>query len=172
MVAKRKIQKIQPTLVLHDIRRSVSDILDKPFSEHIDHQVFKSDQKILALWAADCAEHVLPCFEDKYPDDNRPRKAIEACRRWAATGVFKMADIRKASLDAHAAAREAKEDDAIAAAHAAGQAVATAHVPTHALGSSLYGIRAAAAHSGNVADGLIRERNWQMKRLRRRVKAR
>jgi hypothetical protein len=172
MVAKRKIQKIKPTAVLRDIRKSVSDILNKPFSEHLDHQVFKSDQKILALWAADCAEHVLPFFENKYPDDNRPRKAIEACRRWVATGVFRMADVRKASLDAHAAAREASEDDARAAAHAAGQAVATAHVPTHALGCALYGIRAAAAHSGKVADGLIREHDWQMKRLRRLAKVR
>jgi hypothetical protein len=172
MVPKRKIQKIKPTLVLREIRRSVSAILDKPFSEHIDHQVFKSDQKILALWAADCAEHVLPFFEDNYPDDDRPRKAIEACRRWAATGVFRMADIRKASLDAHAAAREAREEDARAAAHAAGQAVATAHVPTHALGSALYGIRAVAARSGNADDGLIRERDWQLQRLRCLVKTR
>ena len=167
MVMKRKNQeKIKPALVLHDIRRSVSEILNKPFSEKTDHRVFKPDQKILALWAADCAEHVLPCFEEKHHGDDRPRKAIEACRQWVATGVFRMADIRKASLDAHAAAREAKEEDARAAAHAAGQAVATAHVPTHALGSALYGIRAAAAHSGNADDGLIRERDWQLERLR------
>ncbi|MHB8052907.1 MAG: putative immunity protein [Methanoregula sp.] len=164
---KRKNQKkIKPSLVLRDIHRSVSEILNKPFSEKIDHQVFKPDQKILALWAADCAEHVLPCFEERHPGDDRPRKAIEACRKWEATGVFRMADIRKASLDAHAAAREANEEDARAAAHAAGQAVATAHVPTHALGSALYGIRAAAARCGNADDGLIRERDWQLQRLR------
>jgi Imm-5 like putative immunity protein len=166
MVEKRKIQKIKPAPVLHDIRRSVSEILNRPFSERIDHHVFKPDQKILALWAAECAEHVLPCFEEKHPGDDRPRNAIGACREWVATGVFKMADIRKASLDAHAAARDAKEEDAKAAAHAAGQAVATAHVPTHALGSALYGIRAAAARSGNADDGLIRERDWQLERLR------
>ena len=166
MVMKRKIRKkIKPALVLYDIRRSVSEILNKPFSEKTHHRVFKPDQKILALWAADCAEHVLPWFEEKHPDDYRPRKAIETCRQWVATGVFRMADIRKASLDAHAAAREAKEEDARAAAHAAGQAVATAHVPTHALGSALYGIRAAAARCGNADDGLIRERDWQLQRL-------
>lgn len=132
----------------------------------MDHQVFRPDQKVLALWAADCAEHVLPFFEERHPGDDRPRKAIEACRTWAADGVFKMADIRRASLDAHAAARDAAEEDARAAAHAAGQAVATAHVPTHALGSALYGIRAAAARSGIADDGLIRERDWQLVRLR------
>lgn len=77
-----------------------------------------------------------------------------------------MSVIRKASLDAHAAAKGAKEDYAKYAAHAAGQAVATAHVPTHALGSSVYSIRAVAAYSGNVNDGLIDEYSWQLQRLR------
>jgi hypothetical protein len=162
-----KQEKIRPKAVLYDLRRSVSGLLDKPFTERIDHQVFRPDKKILALWAADCAEHVLPYFEDKHPGDDRPRKAIEACRDWARTGVFSMAVIRGASLSAHSAARAAKGNDAACfAAHAAGQAVATAHVPTHALGSSLYGIRAAAAHSGNADDGLVKERGWQLERLR------
>ena len=168
-----KQEKIRPTAVLYDLRMSVSEILDIPFTERIDHQAFQPDKKILALWAADCAEHVLPCFEAKCPDDDRPRKAIEACRDWARTGVFRMAVIRGASLSAHDAARDVKGDDAACfAAHAAGQAVATPHVPTHALGSSLYGIRAAAAHSGNVDDGLVREREWQLGRLREYVEQR
>ena len=78
-----------------------------------------------------------------------------------------MTVIRKASLDAHAAAKRVKEDDAKLTAHAAGQAVGTPHVPTHALGASIYSIRAAAAHSGVVDDGLVRERAWQLKRLRK-----
>src|SRR5271170_6005290 len=93
----------------------------------------KQDQKSLATWAADCARHVLPRFEKAYPNDHRPRKAIKACRQWIRTGVFKMADIRGASLAAHAAARQAKQNAAACfAARAAGQAVATAHVPQHA----------------------------------------
>jgi len=78
-----------------------------------------------------------------------------------------MADVRRASLAAHAAAREAKEVDAVAAARAAGQAMATAHVPRHAIGAAAYAIKAAAAHSDNVDDGIIKERNWQLQRLRR-----
>ncbi len=72
----------------------------------------KQDQRLMATWAADCAERVLPFFEQAYPQDDRPRKAIEACRTWVNTGVFKMADIRGASLAAHAAARAAKENNA------------------------------------------------------------
>lgn len=118
------------------------------------------DHKLLALWAADCAEHVLPYFKEKYPEDNRPRKAIEACRTWARTGVLKMADVRRDSLAAHAAAREAEEDSvARFAARAAGQSVATAHVPSHAIGAAWYGVKAA------EAAGVAGEREWQYRRL-------
>jgi hypothetical protein len=86
----------------------------------------KQDQRSMAAWAADCAERVLPFFENAYPKDDRPRKAIEACRLWADTGVFKMADIGGAPLAAHAAARGVKETTRRFAAHAAGQAVTTA----------------------------------------------
>jgi Imm-5 like putative immunity protein len=162
--------RIRPATLLSEVRREVSEILDKPFTERTDHQIFRPDQKILALWAADCAERVLPYFEDKYPNDERPRDAIVTLRQWISTGVFNMAVIRGASLSAHAAAKGKKEEDAVFAAHAAGQAVGTAHVVTHALGSSLYAIRAVAAHSGNVDDGLIKERRWQLQRLRKYAK--
>jgi len=38
----------------------------------------EQDHRSLALWAVDCAEHVLPHFEEMYPEDDRPRKASEA----------------------------------------------------------------------------------------------
>jgi hypothetical protein len=159
-------KKIRTVALLYDMRKSVSEILNKPFSERIDHRIFQPDKKVLALWAIDCAEQVLPYFEEKYPNDKRPRKALETLKEWTDTGTFKMSVIRKASLDAHAAAKDAKENYANYAAHAAGQAVATAHVPTHALGSSVYGIRAVAAYTGNVNDGLIKVRKWQLQSLR------
>src|SRR5690349_5628727 len=84
--------------------------------------VSKTAHKTLALWAIDCAERVMPYFEEKYPQDHRPRQAIETLKTWIETGVFKMAVIRKASLDSHAAAREVGEDSpARSAARAAGQ---------------------------------------------------
>ena len=43
----------------------------------------KQDHRSLVLWATDCAEHVLPYFEQNYPKDNRPRNALEAGRAWA-----------------------------------------------------------------------------------------
>ena len=160
-------KKIKPVLLLYDLRKSVSEILNIPFSEKINHQIFQSDKKILALWAIDCCHRVLPFFEQIYPNDTRPRDALETLKEWLDTETFKMSVIRKASLDAHAAAKEVKEDYAKYIAHAAGQAVATAHVPTHALGCSVYCIRAVAAYTGNLTDGTINEKNWQLQYLQK-----
>ncbi len=158
------------TALVSNVRKSVVEILNKSTSVLVGHQAFKTEQKILALWAADCAEHVLPYFEEKYPKDDRPRKAIEACREWVRTGVFRMADVRKVSLAAHAAARDALgagQDAACFAARAAGHAAATPHVATHAFGAPAYAIKAATAHSNNVDNSIIKERNWQLQRLHR-----
>ena len=132
----------------------------------------RRDQKSLATWAADCAERVLPFFEKACPDDDRPRMALEACRAWVRTGVFKMADIRRASLDAHAAARDAKENDAACfAARAAGQAVATAHVPRHAFGAAYYALKvAAAAKPGNAEAAVAKELKWQTRHLPKKLR--
>jgi hypothetical protein len=131
----------------------------------------KQDQRLLAIWAADCAERALPFFEKACPKDNRPRKAIEECRKWVRTGVFRMADIRKASLSAHAAAREAKENNAACfAARAAGQAVATAHVPQHAFGAAYYALKIAAANPADAKVKISKELNWQTRHLPKKLR--
>ena len=138
--------------------------MDRPIAE----LVRKTDHKILVVWAADCAERVLPHFEEKYPEDTRPRRAIEACREWARTGVFRMADVRRTALAAHAAAREIKEGDpAHSAARAAGQAMATAHVPTHAIAAAIYAATAVrdASNPDNADSATTREREWQYQHL-------
>ena len=116
------------------------------------------DRKVLAVWAADCAEHVLPLFEEKYPEDDRPSKAIEAARAWV-RGEIRVGEARKAALGAHAAARTATDDAARAAARAAGHAAATAHVARHALGPVMYATKAA----GFAASA--QEREWQLRHL-------
>ncbi len=122
------------------------------------------DHRILAIWAADCAERALPLFEELRPRDPRPRRAIEALREWVTSGVFRMADVRRTALDAHAAARDVQGNDAArSAARAAGQAMATAHVPSHALAAAIYAATAFrdAAATGNEEGATMREREWQ-----------
>jgi hypothetical protein len=136
--------------------------------ESIAELVSRTSHRTLAIWAADCAERVLPYFEERYPEDRRPREAIEAARTWAETGVFKMADVRRTSLAAHAAARLVEDyHPARSAARAAGHAIATAHVPRHAIGAALYAttaVRDAASPSGAGA-ATISERTWQYHHL-------
>lgn len=130
--------------------------------------VEKTAPKALAVWAMDCAERVMPYFEKKRPEDHRPRNAIETLERLINTGVFKMAIIRKASLASHAAAREVGEDNAArSAAHAAGQAVATAHVPSYSIGSAIYALQAIyrVTNSADADAAVAKERDWQYKRL-------
>ena len=127
-----------------------------------------TDHRTLAVWAIDCAERVMPYFERSFPDDPRPRRALETLQAWIDTGEFHMAVIRKASLDAHAAAREVGEDNpARSAARAAGQAVATAHVYTHAPGAAIYALQAIhrAGSAEAAATAVAVERVWQRMRL-------
>jgi hypothetical protein len=107
-----------------------------------------NDHRLLALWAADCAQHVLSHFEHARPGDDRPRRAIELGRAWA-RGETTMTEARTAAGHANAAARDLSGAPRHAA-FAAGQAAAVAHVAAHELGAAAYAIRAARAA---VADG-------------------
>lgn len=133
--------------------------------ESIVKLVRKTDHRTLVIWAIDCVERVMPYFEEKYPKDDRPRKAIETLQAWIDTGIFKMGVIRKAGLASHAAAREVGEDNAArSAARAAGQAVATAHVPAHSIGAAYYASQAI-HRATNSSTATAKERDWQYRHL-------
>ena len=133
--------------------------------EMLKNLVKKTDKKILAVWAIDCARRVLPYFEKEFPKDTRPKDAIKTLQKWIKTGEFSMAVIRKASLDAHAAARDVGLDTpARSAARACGQAVATAHVKTHAYGPAVYAQQAIFRATGSI-EKTEKERDWQYEHL-------
>lgn len=114
------------------------------------------DHQLLALWAADCAEHVLPLFESERPSDRRPRQAIEQARAWV-RGEVKISEARAAAGHANAAARDLS-GAARNAAFAAGQAAAVPHVAAHELGAAAYAIKAvrsAALEGEGESAGLI-----------------
>ena len=124
----------------------------------------QTDHKTLAIWAADCAEHVLPYFEKHLADDPRPRQAIAAGRAWV-SGELKMTDARKAAFASHAAARDTSQfAEAEAAARAAGHAAATAHVATHAIYAARYASKAVQQATGSK-DEVHQERDWQYQHL-------
>ena len=127
------------------------------------------DHRLLALWAAECAAHVLPLFEHEQPADRRPRDAVEAARAWA-RGSMRMMDARACGGHAMGAARPLR-GAARYAAYAAGQAACVGHVPEHDLGAAAYAIKASrAADPGDAGAGRA-ERDWQRDRLPDRVRA-
>ncbi|MDR1513771.1 MAG: hypothetical protein LBS56_09885 [Propionibacteriaceae bacterium] len=101
------------------------------------------DHRLIALWAADCAEHVLHLFERARPDDPRPREAVAAACAWA-RGETRMMAARAIGGHAMGAARPLS-GPAREAAFAAGQAACVGHVAEHGLGAAAYAIRAARA---------------------------
>ncbi|MDY0087493.1 MAG: hypothetical protein RBS78_02940 [Coriobacteriia bacterium] len=124
-----------------------------------------AQHRLLAAWAADCAEHVLCLFEDDHPTDDRPRRAVEQARAWA-RGEITVGEARQAACASHAAARQAA-GAARDAARAAGHAVATAHAADHELGASAYALKAvrAASDAGRRDEAVSVEREWQRAQL-------
>ena len=124
-----------------------------------------ADHHLLAIWAADCAQHVLHLFEEMQPNDDRPRRAIELARAWT-RGEITMSQARAAAGAANSAARELS-GAARHAAYAAGQAAAVAHVAAHELGAAAYAIKSARAAAlgceGESAGRL--ECRWQREQL-------
>lgn len=124
-----------------------------------------SDHRLLAVWAASCAEHVLDLFESAQPEDPRPRQAIERVRSWV-RGEVKMMQARAAAGHAMGAAKDLR-GAARHAAYSAGQAGAVAHVAAHDLGAAAYAIkaaRAAAPDGESEAAGRL-ECEWQRDQL-------
>lgn len=101
----------------------------------------RQKHRILVMWALDCARLTLGVFEAKYPEEYRPRAALELCESWS-RGKIKMPAAKRAILDAHAVAKEINDSEFSALAHAIGHAGATVHVETHALGLVIYELTA------------------------------
>lgn len=117
--------------------------------------------RLLARWAADCAEHVLVLFETVQPGDARPRDAIVAARAWA-DGAMPMMRARALGGHAMGAARPLR-GAARFAAYAAGQAACVGHIAEHDLGAAAYALKAVRSASGD--DALRSERDRQRARL-------
>lgn len=129
-----------------------------------------SDHKLLALWAAKCAEHVLYRYESVQPSDARPRQAIALIRQWV-RGEITWWQARTAGGHANAAARDL-QGTARYAAYAAGQAGAVGHVAAHELGAAAYAIKAvrAAALKGEAESAGRFECQWQREQLPKTIR--
>ncbi len=116
---------------------------DSPHILSLMRLIETQSKETLANWCIEyVCRHVLPIYEKKYPQDLRPRRALEAAQVWLA-GRVKFPEVRARVLEAHEAARQAVDAPAAqAAARTAGQAAAVVHAPTHSLGLAFYGAAA------------------------------
>ena len=132
------------------LRRTLPPVAISPQTLSVD------DRRIVASWAAECAEHVLLIYEDAVPHDNRVRAAIDQTRSFAA-GELDVGDaVRHRGGQAGAAAREAPTAAARAAAYAAEQAAAVAHMGAHAFGAAGYAAKASTLAAGCDDDAVTR----------------
>lgn len=110
----------------------------------------------IILVTCDCAELSLPIFENKYPNDDRPRKAIETARLWA-SGKSVIKEVRRSAKSAPCyvsfAAAYYASCASFAAAYAALAARDTAHDAGNAAAYSALAVAFAASTAGSVADG-------------------
>jgi hypothetical protein len=120
----------------------------------------EDDRRVLAVWAADCAQRTLSLFEAHDPSDTRPRDAIDGLRAFA-RGEMRIGPVRALSARAHAAAREIGDPAAVAAARAAGQAAGVAHMAAHARGAAAYAAKAAGLAAPHDPTAIADEVRWQ-----------
>ena len=128
------------------------------------------DRRIVAAWAADCAERVLWLFEAEAPDDPRPRVAIARTRAFARGELDVAGEIRRRFVGG-GAARDVKSPAAAAAARAAGQAAAVAHMGAHALGAAAYAAKAVAVAAPDRRIAAADEIRWQLSHMSAPVQA-
>ena len=124
------------------------------------------DERTARLFACDCAEHVLPIYEQDYPDDNCPRHAIEVARRYA-NGEATVQELTAARDAARDAACRATGDVAW---HATGDAAGAAACAA-AWAAACVAAWDAARDAAQDATGATRyaawaaERKWQVAKL-------
>ncbi|QNE45725.1 hypothetical protein F1C58_01530 [Glaciihabitans sp. INWT7] len=130
----------------------------------------EADRRLVALWAADCAERVLVLFETEAPTDDRPRDAIDRTRAFARGELDAVGEIRRRFV-AGRAANGVDSPAAAAAARSAGQAAGVAHMGAHALGAAAYAAKAAGLAAPDRPMALSDEIAWQLDHMDARVRA-
>jgi hypothetical protein len=155
-------------------------------SARLVSQVGTLTQVIAVQWAAECAKRVLKLYEDRYPEDKRPREAIQAALKW----VKDPTEANRAAANAAAYAAYVANAAAYAATYAAYVANAAAYAATYAANAAnaaaydaAYAAANAAAYAANAANAAAyaaayaaydaaayaaaceKEREWQSDRL-------
>lgn len=131
---------------------------------------YSNEHKILAVWAIDCLNRVLPLFEIKYPNEIILKTAVGTLQKWIHDEI-KMWDARKYTYTVLALAKAMEKDDKPYSqiVRATSHCIATCHVPTHSEGTAMYvvsAIKLLNSGKANVVALMEDERMWQINHLR------
>lgn len=126
----------------------------------------EQSHRTMVLWALDVAAVSVAELEKKYPDETRPREALEAARAWA-EGNIKMRMAQRKILDCHAFAKEIDSKEDIALCHAVGQACAVVHTTGHGMGYPMYELSAIVYRLGveNCREAVERRKQEYIEKL-------
>lgn len=142
-----------------NLRKSAKQSKRYPFiAEHRGGPLSKENHHKLMKWARQCSEHVLFLVDQEI--DDRLLFALEVSKKWE-EGSMTTGVAMKASLDAHAVARQSDNPIYKAVARSIGQTVATAHMADHSLQGASYALNAIQHASMDVNI----EREWQIEKL-------
>ena len=120
---------------------------EDPYLQDLAWLISQQTRPVLALWAFDLAEGTVQELEEKYPDEDAPRSALQFSKLWAMSKV-KMPVARREILRCHALAKRITSAEDIALCHAVGQACSVVHTAGHALGYPLYALTAVVRRDG------------------------
>lgn len=130
----------------------------------------ESDRRLVAAWAADCAERVLWLFEAEAPQNDRPRALIARARAFARGELDTASEIRR-RFAGGVSAGDVMGPAAVAAARAAAQAAAICHMGAHALGAAAYAVKAARLAAADRPEAVEDEIRWQLGHMSTEVRA-
>lgn len=131
----------------------------------LTRRVEQWNERTARLFAVLCAEHVLPNFESKFPNDDRPRKAIEAARMFADGLIDSVACSAARSAAGAAVDWERLRPSAYSAGHSAARWAGHSAAYSAAHRSARWAAHWAADLARSSASNHFTERDWQAERL-------
>lgn len=131
---------------------------------------YSNEHKILAIWAIDCLNRILPLFEMKYPSEIILKTAVGTLQK-SINDEIKMWDARKYTYTVLALAKSMEKDDKPYSqiVRAASHCLAACHVPTHSEGTAMYVVSAIELINKSKDDVVVlmeNERIWQINHLK------
>ncbi|MBE6011589.1 MAG: hypothetical protein E7234_03420 [Lachnospiraceae bacterium] len=135
---------------------------------------YSNEHKVLALWAIDCLNRVLPLSETKYPNETILKTAVDTLQKWI-NDEIKMWDARKYTYTVLALAKTMEKTDKPYSqiVRAASHCLATCHVPAHSEGTAMYVVSAIKLLNKSRADVIKLmedKRIWQINHLKELMK--